>query len=196
MTLILASGSAARRALLSAAGLAFEAVAPSLDEDAAKAALRAEGATPREVALRLAELKALSVSKQSAGLVIGADQVLALGDRVFDKPASIGQAREHLLALSGQTHELLTAATIARDGEIVWRMLDAPRLTMRTLTDAFIDDYLARVGDAATKSVGAYQLEGLGVQLFERIEGDYFSILGLPLLPLLALLREQGTVPT
>lgn len=120
--------------------------------------------------------------------------MLAQGDRVFDKPASMEQAREQLRALSGHTHELLTAAAIAREGEIIWVALDAPRLTMRSLSDAFIDDYLARAGDTATRSVGAYQLEGLGVQLFEHIDGDYFSILGLPLLPLLAFLREQGAV--
>lgn len=194
MTLILASGSAARRAMLSAAGLSFEVVAPTLDEEAAKAELRSGGATPRDQALQLAEQKALSVSGQHRGLVIGADQMLAQGDRVFDKPASMEQAREQLRALSGHTHELLTAAAIAREGEIIWVALDAPRLTMRSLSDAFIDDYLARAGDTATRSVGAYQLEGLGVQLFEHIDGDYFSILGLPLLPLLAFLREQGAV--
>jgi septum formation protein len=194
MTLVLASGSGARRAMLSAAGLSFEVVAPSLDEEAAKAALRAAAASPRDQALRLAEQKALSVSNQRPGIVIGADQMLALGGRVLDKPATTAQAREHLLALRGQTHELLTAAAIARGGEIVWSALDAPRLTMRSLSNAFIDDYLLHVGDAATRSVGAYQLEGLGVQLFERIEGDYFSILGLPLLPLLSFLREQGAI--
>jgi septum formation protein len=122
--------------------------------------------------------------------------MLALGDRVFHKPLTLAHARAHLQALRGRTHELLTAAAIARDGEILWSMIDTPRLTMRALTDEFIDDYLARAGDAARKSVGAYQLESLGVHLFERIEGDYFSILGLPLLPLLAFLREQGAIPT
>ncbi len=194
MTLILASRSAARRAMLSAAGLSFEVVAPTLDEEAAKVELRSGGATPRDQALQLAERKALSVSGQHRGLVIGADQMLAEGGRVFDKPASMEQAREQLRALSGHTHELLTAAAIAREGEIIWGALDASRLTMRSLSDAFIDDYLARAGDAATRSVGAYQLEGIGVQFFEHIDGDYFSILGLPLLPLLAFLREQGAV--
>jgi septum formation protein len=180
--------------MLSAAGVTLSVIAPALDEEAAKARLRAEGVSPRDQALRLAEQKALAVSNRHSGFVVGADQMLALGDHVFDKPASLGQAREHLRVLRGQTHELLTAAAIARNGETIWSALDAPRLTMRSLTDAFIDDYLARVGDAATKSVGAYQLEGLGVQLFERIEGDYFSILGLPLLPLLSFLREQGVI--
>lgn len=196
MSLILASGSAVRRAMLSAAGLSFEAITPKFDEKVAKAGLRSDGVAPREQALRLAEQKALSVSSQHPGFVIGADQMLALAERVFDKPISLVDAREHLLALRGRTHELLTAAAIACRGKIVWSTLDAPRLTMRALSDAFIDDYLARAGDSATHSVGAYQLEGMGVQLFERIDGDYFSILGLPLLPLLAFLREQGAIPS
>jgi septum formation protein len=192
VTLILASGSTARRQMLQAAGLAFEVDAPRVDEEAAKASLRAGGLKPRDQADALAELKALSVSRQRPDFVIGADQMLALGAEVFDKPKSAAEAREHLLRLRGQTHELITAAVVAREGAVIWRHIDTPKLKMRAFSDAFLDDYLARAGDDVLRSVGAYQLEGLGAQLFERVEGDYFSVLGLPLLPLLAFLREHG----
>lgn len=192
MSLVLASGSAARRRLLEAAGLTFEVDAPRVDEEAAKASLRAEGLRPRDQADALAELKALSVSRSRPGFVIGADQMLALGDQVFDKPKDATEAREHLLRLRGQTHELITAAVVAREGAIIWRHIDTPKLKMRAFSDAFLDDYLARAGDGVLRSVGAYQLEGLGAQLFERVDGDYFSVLGLQLLPLLAFLREHG----
>ena len=192
MSLVLASGSAARRRLLEAAGLTFEVDAPRVDEEAAKASLRAEGLRPRDQADALAELKALSVSRSRPGFVIGADQMLALGDQVFDKPKDATEAREHLLRLRGQTHELITAAVVAREGAIIWRHIDTPKLKMRAFSDAFLDDYLAQAGDNVLRSVGAYQLEGLGAQLFERVEGDFFSVLGLPLLPLLAFLREHG----
>jgi septum formation protein len=196
VTLILASASAARRRMLESAGLTFEAIPSAADEEKAKAAYRAEGMKPQDQALALAELKALSVSSVREGLVIGADQMLAIGDQVLDKPKDIAEARRHLEMLRGQTHELLTAAVIARGTEILWRRIDVPRLTMRNFSDAFLDDYIARAGESALKAVGAYQLEGLGAQLFERVEGDYFSVLGLPLLPLLAFLREQGIAQT
>jgi septum formation protein len=191
VSLILASGSAARRQMLEAVGLSFGVETPRVDEEAAKASLRVEGLKPREQADALAELKALSVSRKRAGLVIGADQMLAVGGEVFDKPKDAGEAREHLLRLRGQTHELITAAVVAKEGAIIWRHIDTPKLRMRAFSDAFLDDYLARAGDDVLRSVGAYQLEGLGAQLFERVEGDYFSVLGLPLLPLLAFLREH-----
>jgi len=194
VSLILASGSAARRQMLEAVGLSFEVETPRVDEEAAKASLRAEGLKPRDQADALAELKALSVSRKRAGFVIGADQMLAIGGEVFDKPRDAAEAREHLLRLRGQTHELITAAVVAKEGAIIWRHIDTPRLRMRVFSDAFLDDYLARAGDDVLRSVGAYQLEGLGAQLFERVEGDYFSVLGLPLLPLLAFLREHGIV--
>jgi len=190
--LILASGSAARRQMLEAAGLAFEVDKPRVDEEAAKASLRAGGLRPREQADALAELKALSVSRSRSDFVIGADQMLALGDEVFDKPKSVDEAREHLLRLRGQTHELITAAVVAREGAIIWRHIDTPKLKMRAFSDAFLDDYMSQAGEHVLRSVGAYQLEGLGAQLFERVEGDYFSVLGLQLLPLLAFLREHG----
>ena len=192
MSLVLASGSAARRRLLEAAGLSFEVEVPRVDEEAAKASLRAEALRPRDQADALAELKALSVSRSRPDFVIGADQMLALGDDVFDKPKSAEEAREHLLLLRGRTHELVTAAVIAREGAIIWRHVDTPKLRMRNSSDAFLDDYLAQAGDQVLRSVGAYQLEGLGAQLFERVDGDYFSVLGLQLLPLLAFLREHG----
>jgi septum formation protein len=196
VTLVLASGSAARRQMLEAAGLAFEVDVPRVDEEAAKASLRGEGLKPRDQADALAELKALSVSRGREALVIGADQMLALGSEVFDKPKSAAEAREHLLRLRGQTHELITAAVVAREGAIIWRHIDTPKLKMRAFSDAFLDDYLSRAGEHVLHSVGAYQLEGLGTQLFERVEGDYFSVLGLPLLPLLAFLRQHGIAPS
>lgn len=193
--LILASGSATRAAMLRAAGLDFEIVRPPVDEDAVKAGLRAEGLKPRDQADALAEVKALAVSRRRGGLVIGADQMLALGDQAFDKPANRAEARDQLLCLRGQRHTLITAAVIARDGVAIWRQIETPRLTMRPFTDAFVDHYLDQMGEAAFASVGAYQLEGLGAQLFESIDGDYFSILGLPLLAVLAFLREHGIAP-
>ncbi len=192
MTLILASGSVARRRMLEAAGLTFDVDAPRVDEEAAKASLRAGGLKPHDQADALAELKALSVSRSRPDFVIGADQMLALGGDVFDKPKDANEARQHLQRLRGQTHELITAAVIAREGAIIWRHIDTPKLKMRAFSDAFLDDYLSRAGENVLRSVGAYQLEGLGAQLFDRVEGDYFSVLGLPLLPLLAFLREHG----
>ncbi len=192
MKLILASGSAARRQMLEAAGLSFEVDAPRVDEEAAKASLRAGGLKPRDQADALAELKALSVSRTRPDFVIGADQMLAVGGDVFDKPKNVDEARQHLTRLRGQTHELITAAVVAREGAIIWRHIDTPKLKMRAFSDAFLDDYMSRAGEHVLRSVGAYQLEGLGAQLFERVEGDYFSVLGLPLLPLLAFLREHG----
>lgn len=192
MKLILASGSAARRQMLEAAGLDFEIQIPRVDEEASKASLRAEGLRPRDQADALAELKALSVSLSTPGFVIGADQMLALGGEVFDKPKDAGEARQHLMRLRGQTHELITAVVVAREGAIIWRQIDTPKLKMRKFSDEFLADYLDRAGENVLRSVGAYQLEGLGAQLFERVEGDYFSVLGLPLLPLLGFLREHG----
>lgn len=193
MTLVLASGSAARRQMLEAAGLAFEVDKPRMDEEAAKATLRAEGLKPRDQADMLAELKAISVSNRRGGdFVIGADQMLAVEGETLDKPKDRDEARLHLLRLRGRSHELVTAAAVARGGVVIWRHVETPRLTMRAFSDAFLEDYLDHVGVAASASVGAYQLEGRGAQLFERVEGDYFSVLGLPLLPLLAFLREHG----
>jgi septum formation protein len=195
LAVTLASGSASRRAVLAAAGVVAEAVAPNVDEDSFRTALRAQGVSVRDQAMQLAELKAVRVSQSRAGLVIGGDQMLALGDRAFDKPKDMAEARRHLERLSGQTHTLETAIVICEEGRPVWRHLARPRLTMRPLSPAFIDGYLDACGDKLLSTVGAYQLEGLGAQLFTRIEGDYFSILGLPLLPLLDYLRVRKVLP-
>ncbi|MEO0713554.1 MAG: Maf family protein [Pseudomonadota bacterium] len=192
--IILASGSASRRAVLSAAGVEAIGIRPNVDEAPVRDAMRAEAAPVRDQAMALAELKAIKVSRQNPGLVIGGDQMLALGDRAFDKPADMAGARSHLEALSGQTHVLETALVICEDGQPVWRHLARPKLTMRTLSPAFIDTYLDTVGEALLETVGAYQLEGRGAQLFTRIDGDFFSILGLPLLPLLDYLRVRGVL--
>lgn len=196
LPVILASASKSRRALLAGAGIAAKAVPPNLDETAAKAAFRADGLPIREQAMRLAELKAVKISRRHAGLVVGGDQMLALEDRAFDKPADINEARAHLRQLSGRAHSLETALVVCEGGVPVWRHLSSPTLTMRTLSEAFIDTYLQQTGEEILTTVGAYQLEEQGAQLFSKIEGDYFSILGLPLLPLLAYFRERGIIPS
>lgn len=192
--LTLASGSQSRRALLASAGVVANTVAPNVDEAAFRDSLRASGTSVRDQAMQLAEMKAMRVSSQRRGLVIGGDQMLALGDTAFDKPVDMDAAKDHLRALSGKTHTLETAIVICEDGAPVWRHLARPKLTMRPLSEAFITDYTARCGDSLLSTVGAYQLEGLGAQLFTRIEGDYFSILGLPLLPLLDYLRIRKVI--
>jgi septum formation protein len=189
--LILASQSPARQALLANAGIAFEAIPAEIDE---RAIQRASGlSAPGEIAALLAREKAISVSLRRPGqFVVGADQMLALDQRLFSKPAGRAQAAEQLLALAGQSHELHSATAVARDGEILFEDVSIARMTMRPLDGAAIRAYLDAVGESVSTSVGAYQLEGLGVHLFERIEGDHFTILGLPLLPLLKFLRSQG----
>jgi septum formation protein len=191
---ILASTSRARAALLAGAGIDAEAFAPGVDEAALKAGLGAEGASPRDIADALAEAKAVKVSRRRGGLVIGADMTLDLDGALYDKPASLAEARTHLLAFRGRTHSLHSAVVIAEEGAPVWRHVSSARLTLRAFSDAFLDAYIAGEGEALLTAVGCYRLEGLGAQLFERIEGDYFSILGLPLLPVLAYLRERGAV--
>jgi septum formation protein len=188
--LILASQSLTRQALLANAGIDFEAVAAGIDE---RAVQQASGLlAPGEVAALLAREKALSVSSRQPGkYVIGADQTLALGERLFSKPAGRAQAAEQLGALAGRSHELHSAVAVARDGKIRFEAVAIAGMTMRRLGEAEIDVYLDQAGEAVMSSVGAYQLEGLGVHLFERIEGDHFTILGLPLLPLLAFLRSE-----
>jgi septum formation protein len=188
--LVLASQSLTRQALLANAGIDFEAVAADLDE---RAVQQASGVlAPGDVAALLAREKALSVSaRQPAKYVIGADQTLAQGERLFSKPAGRPQAAEQLRALAGRSHELHSAVAVARDGKILFEAIAIAGMTMRRLGEAEIDVYLDQAGEAVTSSVGAYQLEGLGVHLFERIEGDHFTILGLPLLPLLAFLRSE-----
>lgn len=194
--LVLASGSASRRRLLEAAGVPFEAVPAAVDEDEVKQAMKAEGADAFEVAEALAELKAQRVSPRFPGaLVLGADQMLVCEGAWFDKPADLAGAAEHLRRLSGRPHHLLTVLCLLRDGSRIWHHRDRAELTMRPLGAAAIQSYLAEVGEAALSSVGAYQLEGRGIQLFASISGDFFGILGLPLLPLLDMLRNHGVIP-
>jgi len=191
--LILASTSSARRQLLADAGIVFDIEPSGIDEEEVKRSLAAERSTPQSVAETLAELKALRVSaKHPQALVIGADQTLACNGRLFDKPASIEAARKQLMFLRGQTHELFSSVVVARGGTRLWHWNERARLTMRSFTEAFLDAYLARAGDTVTTSVGAYRLESYGAHLFNRVDGDYFTILGLPLLPLLTFLNGHG----
>ena len=191
--LVLASQSAARLGLLQAAGLMVEARPARVDEGAVKAAGLAEGAGAEEVALALAGLKAARVRDADA-VVIGADQMLVCEGRWFDKPPDLAAARAQLGALRGRTHELVTAVVCHRGGAEIWRHLVRPRLRMRDFSDAVLDAYLAHEGDAVLACVGAYRLEGLGVQLFDTVEGEHAAILGLPLLPLLGFLRQAGVL--
>jgi septum formation protein len=188
--LILASQSRARQMLLTNAGIAFEALPADIDE---RAVQKDSGlSAPGEIAKRLAREKALSVSLQKPGrVVVGADQTLALGSRLFSKPAGRAAAAEQLRLLAGNPHELHSAFAVARDDKIISADVSIAKMTMRSLSESEINAYLDQAGDAVTSSVGAYQLEALGVHLFERIEGDHFTILGLPLLPLLAFLRSE-----
>jgi septum formation protein len=193
LPLVLASGSSIRRALLEAAGIPVEVRPASLDERAVEAGAPSED--PGAVAALLARAKALRVAAEVPGrLVIGADQTLALGRRRFDKPADRAGARAQLQALAGRTHELHAAVAVARGPDVLFAHVGVARLTMRPLTDAFLDRYLDAAGAAVTASVGAYQVEGRGIQLFERIDGDHFTVMGLPLLPLLAYLRAEGSL--
>jgi len=188
--LILASQSRARQTLLANAGILFETVPAEIDERAVQQGSGLFGAS--EIATLLAREKALMVSSKKPGYyVVGADQTLALGETLFSKPSGRAQAAEQLRALAGNRHELYSAVAVARDGKILFSDVAIARMTMRGLNEAEIDAYLDQAGAAVTSSVGAYQLEGLGVHLFERIEGDHFTILGLPLLPLLAFLRSD-----
>lgn len=191
--LVLASESAARAALLRGAGLRFEARAARVDEEEVKRSARADGASADDTALLLAELKASRVRDPDA-VVIGADQLLVCEGRWFSKPADAAEAREHLLALRGRAHTLVTAVTCFRGGRSVWHHVARPTLRVRAFGEAFLDAYLAAEGEAALSTVGAYRLEGLGVHLFDRVEGEHAAILGLPLLPLLGFLRQHGVL--
>jgi septum formation protein len=189
--LVLASGSSARRKLLAAAGIPIEVVPADLDERGLEAGV--PSLAPPATAALLARAKASSVARHHPGrLVLGADQMLTLGSERFAKPADHAAARAQLRALAGQTHELHSAIAVVRDTTVLFEYVDTARLTMRSFTDDFLEEYLDGIGGAATESVGAYQIEGLGVQLFEHIEGDYFTVLGLPLLEVLRFLRRHG----
>jgi septum formation protein len=193
---ILASASRVRAGMLQAAGVSIEVVPARVDESELKIALKGRGADPADVAIALAELKALQVSRSHPGrLVLGADQMLDCDGAWFDKPESTEAARDQLKRLRRREHRLTSAAVLARDGARIWHHAASARLTMRGFTDTFLDLYLEEAGEAVLGSVGAYQLEGLGAQMFERIEGDYFVILGLPLLPVLDILRERNMLP-
>ena len=193
--IVLASASSARAELLRQAGVMFRAEPAAINEDALKRRARERGRAGIECARELAQAKAQAVSKQNPGvLVIGADQILVLDNDWFDKPRDREGARVQLLALRGRAHELATAACGVQQGILRWRAESQPRLTMRLFSDSFLDDYLDAEGDALLGSVGAYRLEGRGVQLFSGITGDYFAVLGLPLIELLAFLRECGAL--
>lgn len=193
--LILASSSPFRRSLMENAGLVFDCSPANIDERLIEAELQAQSATPSQVAQHLARAKAIDVSEHFAGAyVIGSDQTMSLGERVFHKPKDRVQARETLQALSGNVHHLNSAISIVRDGRVEWEGVSSASLYVRELSDQFIEGYLDRVGDKVMTSVGAYQLEGEGIHLFSRIEGDYFTILGLPMLPLLEALRNLGVI--
>ncbi len=193
-SVVLASKSAVRSRLLAAAGIDFEAIDSGVDEAAAKADLA--GRTPDAVATALADAKALAGSAlRPDALVIGADQTLDFEGRLFDKAANLGEARARLAMLRGRSHRLHAGAAVARDGKVLWRKCASSTLSMREFSDAWLDAYLARNPGPALSSVGGYELEGEGVQLFDRIIGDYFAILGLPLLGLLGCLRKEGVLP-
>jgi septum formation protein len=195
--IILASTSRARREMLAAAGVAFTVEAADVDEPAIRKTLLAakSAATPPQIADALARAKAEDVSQRHKGsLVIGGDQVLALGTELLTKSKDEAAARATLKKLRGMTHELHSAVALAVDGRVLWTHTGTARLKMRDFSDAFLEEYLTRAGDRIGQSVGAYELEGLGVQLFDKIEGDYFTVLGLPLLPLLAELRAHGMI--
>jgi septum formation protein len=192
--IILASKSAARRAVLTGAGVPFEVSVAGVDEDAVKNAMLAQGASPRDVADALAELKAVKVSRSRPGFVIGSDQTLEFEGRLYDKAQNTEAATERLRLMRGKPHKLHSAVVVAKDGAPIWREIVSATLTMRNFSDAFLTDYLALEGEEALGSVGCYRLEGPGAQLFSKIEGDYFAILGLPLMGLLDLFRRHGVL--
>ena len=195
--LVLASASPFRRRMLEAAGLGFAVIPPDVDEAAVKGRLMRSGAALKEVAQGLAVAKAEVVSARLPdALVIGADQVLACGAEMFNKPASIAEAHEQLVRLRGKSHELHTAVALAGGGRAVWTRLETATLAMRAFSDPFLADYLARLGERVNRTVGAYEIEGPGIQLMERIEGDMFTIMGLPLLALICELRARGAIAT
>ena len=194
MRIILASGSYIRRKLMEDAGLEFEVISKPVDEAAIKDSMLAESARLQDIADALAEAKSLRVSRIESGLVIGADQIMVMDGQLFDKPKDINEAQERLKLMRGKTHYLIGAVVISENGVPVWRHLSKTKLTMREFSDEFLEDYLKAEGDLVTKSVGAYRFEGLGAQLFSDVEGDFFSILGLSLLPVMDYLRIRGAL--
>lgn len=196
MRVILASGSAIRRKLMTDAGLEFEVITKAVDEGAIKESMLMESARLRDIADALAEAKSMRVSRIEEGLVIGADQIMVMDNQLFDKPKDINEARDRLKLMRGKTHYLMGAVVICENGVPVWRHMAKTKLTMREFSDDFLEDYLDAEGDLVTKSVGAYRFEGLGSQLFSHVEGDFFSILGLSLLPVMDYLRLRGAIPS
>jgi len=194
MRVILASGSAIRRKLMIDAGLEFEVITKPVDEGVIKESMLAESARLRDIADALAEAKSMRVSRVKEGLVIGADQIMVMDGQLFDKPKDIDEARQRLKLMRGKTHYLIGAVVICESGVPVWRYMAKTKLTMREFSDKFLEDYLKSEGELVTKSVGAYRFEGLGAQLFSHVEGDFFSILGLSLLPVMDYLRIRGAI--
>ncbi|WP_439572495.1 Maf family protein [Phreatobacter sp.] len=193
---VLASASRTRAAMLAAAGLEVDLVPAAIDERALDAGWTAQGLGPDAIAVRLAEAKARDVAARHPGrLVIGADQTLALGLHRFSKPADMAAARRQLMALRGQVHHLHAGVAVIRDGTVLTATVTTAAMHVRAFADAFLDNYLEAMGPKVLASVGCYQVEGIGIQLFERIDGDWFTILGMPLLPLLAVLRDEGALP-
>ena len=194
LPIILASGSAIRHKLLTDAGINFDVIVKPVDEAAIKAAMLAEGDLPRDIADALAEAKSRRVSLTQPGLIIGADQIMVMDGEIFDKPKDMLEARSRLQAMRGRSHHLMGAVVICENGYPVWRHMAKTTLMMRDFSDAFLDDYLETEGDILLSSVGAYRFEGPGAQLFTHVDGDFFSILGLSLLPVLDYLRERGAL--
>ena len=194
LSIILASGSAIRRQIMDGAGLDYQVVVKPVDEAAIKAAMLAEGSRLRDIADALAEAKSRRVSMAQPGLVIGADQIMVFENALYDKPKTMDEARARLLKLRGKTHHLMGAVVICENGAPVWRHMAKTELTMRDFSDAFLDDYLQLEGEDILSSVGAYKFEGRGAQLFSEVKGDFFSILGLSLLPVLDYLRTRGAI--
>ncbi|WP_296098710.1 Maf-like protein [uncultured Agrobacterium sp.] len=193
--LILASASASRQMLMRNAGLTFSSIPAQIDERAIDAKLEQEGAAPEVIALELAKAKAIAVSLlHPEAFVIGSDQTMSLGDRIYHKAKDMAQAHANVLSLSGKTHRLNCGVALAKNGAVIWDTVSIAKMTVRELSADYVSRYLERSGSQVLSSVGAYQLEGEGIQLFSSIEGDYFTILGLPLLPLLAQLRELRVI--
>ncbi|WP_286134726.1 Maf family protein [Neptunicoccus cionae] len=197
MKIVLASGSQIRASMLRDAGVDFTVDVPRVDEESILLSLQAEGAKPGDIADTLAEYKSRRIAdRHPDSLVIAADQVLTCNGRVYSKPKSVEEARDHLLSLRGQGHQLLSAVVVYEEAKPVWRHIGRAQLTMRAFSDSFLDDYLHKAGESVLSSVGCYQLENVGVTLFSRVQGDYFTILGLPLLEVLDFLRSRGAIQT